>query len=97
MKRKIAIFLFSVLLFAVIFTFTGCEKDKTVGTISGAEYQHLTVGNEQYELCSDSPFHSSDKDEKLVEIKSGDMTFHVYSVKGTDEYLYCQWEWEGSM
>ena len=75
----------------------GHLKEKPIGTISGAEYEYLSVGDEQYELCPDSPYHSSDKDKKIGKIKSGDMTFQVYSVKGTDQYLYCRWEQDGRM
>ena len=97
MKKKIVIPLFLVLLCSIVFIFAGCKKDEPIGIISGAEYEYLTVGDEQYELCSDSPYHSSDKDKIIGRIKSGDITFHVYSVKGIDQYLYCRWEWEGSM
>ena len=97
MKKKIVIPLFLALLCVLAFVFVGCKKEEPIGTISGAEYEYLTVGNAQYELCLDSPYHSSDSDKKIGIIKSGDMTFHVYSVKGTDQYLYCRWEYEGSM
>ena len=97
MKKKTVISLFLALLCVFALVFACCKKDESMGAISGAEYEYLTVGDQEYELCTDSPFHSSDKDKKIGKIKSGDMTLHVYSVKGTDQYLYCRWEHEGRM
>ena len=97
MKKKIIIPLFLACICVLAFLFVICKKDESIGTISGAEYEYLTLGNKQYVICSDSPFHSSDKDKKIGKIKSGNMTFHVYSVKETDQYLYCRWEQEGSI
>ena len=80
-----------------VFVFGGCKQDEYGGTISGAECEYITVENRQYELCSDAPFHPSDQDKRIGKIKNGDMTFYLYSVKGTDQYIYCRWEWEGHM
>ena len=96
MKKKTVIPLFLSLLCIFAFSLAGCNK-AAVGTVSGAEYEFLTMDGEEYELCTDAPFHASDRGKKIGEIKSGDRTFHVYSVKGTDQYLYCRWEHEGRM
>ena len=97
MKKKTVIPLFLALLCAFAFSLAGCKNKEPVGSVSGAEDEVLTVGGEEYELCPDALFHASDRGEKIGEIKSGDRTFHVYSVKGTDRYLYCRWEHEGRM
>ena len=86
-----------VLLCLFSFLLADYLNDETIGTISGAEYEHFTVGDKQYEQCANAPYHSVDKDKRLGKIKSGDLTFYIYSVKGTDQYLYCRWEWEGHM
>lgn len=68
-----------------------------VGTIHGAEWEYLSVGEELYEKTYDSPVHRADKGSFIGIVTNGDTKFRIYSIKGTDEYLYCQWEWEGQI
>ena len=51
-----------------------------IGTIRGAEWEYLTVEETEYAFDPAT---------------SGDLRFRIYSIKNSDEYLYCQWEWEG--
>ena len=72
-----------------------CGKNENIGTIEGAEYEKIIIDGKAYEYCTDPPYSASDKNKLPGKIKSGDKTFNIYSIEGTDDYLYCLWEWEG--
>ncbi len=66
-----------------------------IGTIRGAEWEHLTVEETEYAFDPAPPVHGADKGAFLGIATSGDLRFRIYSIKNSDDYLYCQWEWEG--
>ena len=66
-----------------------------IGTVSGAEWEHLTVGGMDYEIDHAAPVNGTDKGAFLGIATNGDLKFRIYSIKEYDEYLYCRWEWEG--
>lgn len=76
---------------------------KEIGTISGPEYDYITIDGITYvserSASIDIPYDRSDKGRHLGIIKSGEHVFHIYEVKGDPErnYLYWTWEWEGEM
>ena len=67
-----------------------------IGIISGLEDFYITIDGVVYELDDMSGYSSSDRYRYMgrVETEDGDRQFHVYSVKGTDEYIYRLWDWE---
>ena len=71
---------------------------KEIGTISGAEYDYITMDDITYEIDHNHDFSSADKEKYLGVIRSGDNTFRIYSVKGDEEnqYIYRLWDWEGA-
>lgn len=98
MKKKAILCCIAALLLmiaAVIYKQTAGAT--VIGTISGPEWEHLTVEGTEYEIDPAAPVNGTDKGSFLGIAISGDWRFRVYSIKGSDEYLYCQWEWEGSI
>ena len=96
MKKKL-ILLCGIVLLLII---SGVIYKQTVGapvigTVSGAEWEYLTVDGTEYELDHAAPVNGTDKGSFLGIATSGDLRFRIYSIKEYDEYLYCQWEWEG--
>lgn len=68
-----------------------------VGTITGPEWEYMTVGGKTYVIAHDAPVNGTDKG-PFIGIATNDAAkFRVYSIKGSDEYLYCRWEWEGEI
>ena len=96
MKKKV---LFCCLLAAVLAgAFWGYRYTlgaREIGTVTGPEWQFLTVGEERYERDDQAPVHGTDKDRFLGIATSGSTRFRIYSIQGSDEYLYCCWDWEG--
>ena len=94
-KKWVLITLIFLFLSIIAVAFILHKYNEPIGTIGGAEWDYIVINNKKYEYCTDSTYNSSDKNKKLGKIKSGDVVFNIYSIKGTDKYLYCRWEWEG--
>ena len=100
--------LFALLLCAAILIgFFGTKKltraSAVAGVYSGTEYDKLEVKGVRYEACYDAPYNSRDKDEllgKAVWINEPDGAHHdpmyIWTVKGSDEYLYALWVYDGT-
>ena len=71
---------------------------KEIGTISGPEYDYITIDDVRYEVDYNTGFSNADKGKYLGIIRSGENTFRIYSVKGDEEsqYIYRLWDWEGA-
>ena len=102
--KKIVLILCSVLfLISIISIGKATFGAKEIGTISGPEYDYMTIDGITYvseaSASVDIPYDRSDKGRHLGIIKSGEHVFHIYEVKGDTErnYLYWTWEWEGEM
>lgn len=69
-----------------------------IGQISGPEMDVITIDGCVYEADYNTDYSSNDRDKYLGKVVTNDaeVSFSVYSVKGTDEYIYCLWEWEGA-
>lgn len=76
----------------------------TIGTFSGSEYDIITIGEDTYKANYDNVYHASDKGKllgKLVfsrgdnEINADPM--YVWEIKGTDEYIYATWAYDGTI
>lgn len=102
--KKIVLILCGVLfLISIISIYKATFGAKEIGTISGPEYDYITIDGVTYvsEASSfiDIPYNRSDKGRHPGIIKSGEHVFHIYEVKGDPErkYLYWTWEWEGEI
>lgn len=74
MKTLVSFVLVTILCIGVV----ACKKDEPIGTIRGAEYEYMTIGDKQYEICTDAPVTGSDKDKLIGKIKNDDLTFHIF-------------------
>ena len=93
MKRIAA----TVFLLVIASFLSGCHSDP-IGTIKGAEWDHIIIDNIVYTKTSDSGLSISDKGKYLGKVTDGGHTvFKVYSVKDDESrnYIYCMWDWEG--
>lgn len=71
---------------------------KVIGTISGSEYDYITIDDVTYEVDYNTGLSNADKGKFLGIIRSGDNTFRIYSVEGDNEnqYIYRLWDYEGA-
>lgn len=69
-----------------------------IGQISGPEMDIITIDGCVYEADYNNDYSSNDRDKYLGKVVTNDaeVSFKVYSVKGTDEYIYRLWDWEGA-
>ena len=67
-----------------------------IGTISGAENEKITIGDDIYEKTYDAPVSRSDKGKYLGTVTNGKIKMRVYEIPETD-YIYTMWEWEGAI
>ena len=93
MKKLIVFTLVTVLLLSLV----ACSG-KTIGKISGAENEYITIDNVQYVLDANNDFTQTDKEKYLGKVSNSQITMKVYSVKGDTEgeYIYTLWDWEGA-
>ena len=93
MKKLIAF----VLVMALVLSLVGCSG-KTIGIISGAENEYITIDDVKYVLDTNNEFSQADKGNYLGEVSNSKITMKVYSVKGDTEgeYIYALWEREGA-
>lgn len=92
MKKLISL----LLLLACILGLAACGS--SIGTVSGAENEHITIDGVQYALDTDNAFSSADRGEYLRKVSNDNITMDVYSVKGDTDgaYIYALWDWEGA-
>jgi hypothetical protein len=71
---------------------------KIIGTVSGTEYEQITIDHKTYTIDFNNSFSNSYKGHFLGLIRSGDVTFRIYSVKGDKEgkYIYRLSDYEGA-
>lgn len=65
-----------------------------IGTVTGPEWERLTVNEVNYERDGHAPLNGTDRGRFMGIALNGETRFHVYSIKGTNDYLLCMWEWE---
>lgn len=97
--KKIVLFLCGILIIiSVVLIGKATLGAKEIGTISGPEYEYITIDGVTYEADSNNDFSNADKGKYLGVIRSGDNTFRIYSVKGDKEnlYIYRLWDYEGA-
>jgi hypothetical protein len=71
---------------------------KIIGTVSGTEYEYITIDNKTYQIDFGNNYSNADKGNFLGVIRSGDVTFRIYSVKGDKDgnYIYRLWDYDGA-
>ncbi len=90
--KKLIIITFAA---ACLLSFVACSN-KTIGKISGAEKEYITVDDVKYVLDTDNDYSSADKGNYLGKVSNSKITMKVYSVKGDADgsYIYAPWDWE---
>ena len=85
------------LVVAVVAACTIMQNNRNIGTIYGAEWEYITIGDVSYTRTQNTNFTAADKDKRLGKVSNDAVEFVVYTVKGDEEskYLYCLWEYEG--
>ena len=93
MKKLIVI----TLVVACLVCLVACSGE-TIGKISGAENEYITVDDVKFVLDTDNDYSNADKGNYLGEVSNSKITMQVYSVKGDTEgdYIYALWDWEGA-
>ena len=93
MKKLITVTLVMLLLLGSV----GCSS-KTIGKISGAENEYITIDDVKYVFDTNNEFSQADKGNYLGKVSNSKITMKVYSVKGDTEgeYIYALWDWEGA-
>ena len=104
-KRRIAI----IIPCAIIFTFITAisilifDLNHTIGTFTGSEYDIIMIDGVQYKSDYDNVYSSSDKEKYLGKViysgssKNKTDPMYVWSIKGTDEYIYALWLYDGTV
>ncbi len=93
MKKWIAF----TLVMALLLSLVACNG-KTIGKISGAENEYITIDDVKYVLNTNHDFSQADKGTYLGKVSNSKITMKVYSVTGDteEEYIYALWEWQGA-
>lgn len=79
------------------------DYNHTIGTFSGSEYDIITIDGVTYKTDSSNTYSGSDKKKLLGKvIFSGQSTndtdpMYVWSIDGTDEYIYAVWVYDGQI
>lgn len=71
---------------------------KIIGTVSGTEYEYITIDNKIYIINFENNYSNADKGDFLGVIRNGDVTFRIYSVEGDKDgkYIYRLWNYDGA-
>lgn len=85
----------TLLLLTVLYLANQTISAPIIGTISGAEWEYLTIGEKIYTIDYKAPLNRADKSTFMGIATNGSVQFRIYSIEGRDDYLYGQWEWEG--
>ena len=93
MKKFIA----AILVLGCLLNLTACGGN-TIGKISGAENEYITIDDVKYILDSNNGFSQADIGTYLGKVSNSNITMKVYSVKGdtNGNYIYALWDWEGA-
>ena len=71
------------------------HSNKVIGEYYGSEYDYIRIGNDIYKFDADNPYISSERGIRLGRVvsqnDSSDESMYIWSVKGTDEYIYRVW------
>jgi len=95
MKKIISAVLLIIMVFA-LFNIRQLLYIPVIGSISGAENEKITIGNDVYEKTQDASVSRSDKGKYVGTVSNGKIKMRVYETPETD-YIYAMWEWEGAI
>ncbi len=98
-KKVIAAILPVISILILIFILHWASSNKVIGTIRGAEFQQIVIGDTTYKINGHTGFSIEDQGQFLGWVTAGNIKFRIYSVKGDREgkYLYRLWDWEGAI
>jgi len=95
MKKIISAALLIIIVLA-LFNIRQLSGIPVIGSISGAENEKITIGNDVYEKTHDAPVSQSDKGKYVGTVSNGKIKMRVYEMP-EDDYIYAMWEWEGAI
>ena len=82
----------SIVLVIVVYV---AHSNRVIGNYYGSEYEYIRIGDDLYELDANDPYTSSDRGIRLGRVvserDSSSESMYIWSVKGTDEYIYRLW------
>ncbi len=89
-----------VLLFIVVMIGKNIiDKNRVIGKFYGSEYEFIDISGVTYEADYNNNYSATDKDRVLgkviSEVAKAD-PMYIWSVKGTDEYIYALWGYDGT-
>ncbi len=104
-KRTLAIIAASVITFIAFSAGWKIYYDynHTIGTFNGTEYDTITIEGVTYKADNSHAYSGSDKDKLLGKVVfSGPYEndvdpMYVWSIDGTDEYIYAVWVYDGQI
>jgi len=93
-KVKIVAVISLIVVITAVFIF---RDNRIIGEITGAEWNHLTIGETKYNVNYSLDYTIADKGRYLGKANYNDLSVRLYSVKGDEEgkYIYAFWDWEG--
>lgn len=69
--------------------------NRVIGSYYGSEYEYIRIGDVVYESAPDNPYTSSDRGiiqgRVVSENGASSESMYIWSVRGTDEYIYRVW------
>ena len=69
--------------------------NRVIGSYYGSEYEYIRIGSVVYEIDAADSYTSSDRGVRLGRVVSengaSSESMYIWSVKGTDEYIYRVW------
>ena len=87
----VAVIIGIVLVIAVYVAYS----NRVIGNYYGSEYEYIRIGDDVYEFDANDPYTSSDRGIRLGRVvserDSSSESMYIWSVKGTDEYIYRLW------
>lgn len=79
------------------------DYNHTIGTFSGTEYDIITIDGITYQADYSNTYSGSDKKKLLGKVLFSGHTskytdpMYVWSIDGTDEYIYAVWVYDGQI
>jgi hypothetical protein len=86
-----------IILWGTFFVWQYIVKEP-IGEIRGAEYDCIIIDGIKYEESYAPNYSFGDRGRYLGKVETDDskVCFRVYAVKGSDDYIYRLWDWEGA-
>ena len=94
-KRRIMIIAVAVICIVLAAAAYIVYSNRVIGSYYSSEYEYIRIGSDEYVLDANDPYTSSDRGVRLGRVVSengsSSESMYIWSVKGTDEYIYRVW------